>query len=143
MENLFELLRDNAVLIVTLVVAVVFPLLLRAFGKKAQAERWALALPHIYQAVLDFVQRADQLHDEILVEYADEAAATGDDPRLLWVIDRVEEFAQKTFRVSVDLNWVIDQVELYLASRRAEEEDEYDETLDIVSGNGVRASIVE
>lgn len=146
MEDILAFVRINAPVILVLFVAVFSILFLRLFGKNAAAARWAAALPFIFEAIRDFVERADQLHDQILLDYADEAAETGDDPRLLWVIDRVEEFALKHFRVSVDLNWVIDQVELYLNRTVSVDDPEELEAIDEAiraHRSGVRGEILD
>lgn len=109
---------ENLVLVFVIAISLVAILFFRIFGKSELAVQWERSLPFIFDAIENFVDQADRLHDEILEEYGEASKETGHDPRLLYVIDRVEEFVEKTFRVRVDINWLIQQIELRVAARK-------------------------
>lgn len=108
----------GAVLVFAL--AVVF---VRKFLQDGNAKRFLLAVPEIVNAIAGFVKQADRIHDQLLIDYADEAAETGMDVRLLWVIDRVEEFVKTQFNITIDINWVIATIEDFVESFKQPEPD--------------------
>lgn len=89
----------------------------RSFGLSNLAYRWAQAIPAMYTRLQELVNQADREHDRIVEEYADEAARTGHDPRLLWVIDQIEVWIEQRYKLKVDINWIISAVENYLDQR--------------------------
>ena len=112
------MLDINVILAVFIVgVLLIAGFALRSFGLANLAYRWAQAMPALYTRLQELVNQADREHDRIMEEFAEEAARTGHDPRLLWVIDEIEKWLNERYKLNIDINWVISMVENYLDNR--------------------------
>jgi len=97
---------------------IVVALMLFQDSRNATFKRFLAALPVIHEAIVAWVARADAEYDQIYTDYADKAAETGRDPRLLWVIDQVNAYALRQFKVKLDLAWLIVKIEEIVANNK-------------------------
>lgn len=81
------------------------------FGKGERAAAFTKAVPLILEQVRELVNRAEAIHEQLLIDYAAEAEATGHDPRKLWVADQVVLFVNQFGIVKVNRDWVFEQIE--------------------------------